>query len=144
MPMTHVSMRKGQSAQYRTAVLKGIHASLHEALGVHPEAFFMTVTEHEEANFLANTTFPFERSPELLLIQITLTAGRNAEDKKRFYEHLVKTLEANPGVNPADVFINIVEVASENWSPGKGLAGRNAAIPAAGAPAAGAPAPVAS
>jgi phenylpyruvate tautomerase PptA (4-oxalocrotonate tautomerase family) len=135
MPMTHVSMRSGQPAQLRTAVVKGIHESLHEALGVHPEAFFMTITEHEEANFLANMTFPFERSPNLLLIQITLTAGRNAEDKQRFYEHLVSQLQANLGVDPADVFINIIEVASENWSPGKALAGRNAAIPAANASA---------
>lgn len=131
MPMTNVSMRTGQSAQFRTAVLKSIHESLHEALGIHPEAFFMTITEHEEANFLANMTFPFERSPNLLLIQITLTAGRGTEDKKRFYEHLVAKLQVSPGVDPADVFINLIEVASENWSPGKGLAGRNAAIAAA-------------
>ncbi|KXU84462.1 Tautomerase enzyme [Paraburkholderia monticola] len=135
MPMTHVSMRSGQSAQFRTTVLKDIHESLHEALGVHPEAFFMTITEHEEANFLANMTFPFERSPNLLLIQITLTAGRTAEDKQRFYEHLVSKLQANLSVDPADVFINIIEVASENWSPGKGLAGRNSVIPAADASA---------
>lgn len=134
MPMTHVSMRKGQSAQFRTAVLKGIHASLHEALGVHPEAFFMTISEHEEANFLANMTFPFERSPALLLIQITLTAGRTADDKQRFYEHLVRKLQADPGVDPVDVFINIIEVASENWSPGNGLAGRGAVIPSADTP----------
>ncbi len=130
MPMTHVSMRAGQSAPFRTAVLKGIHESLHEAMGIHPDAFFMTITEHEEANFLANMTFPFKRSPDLLLIQITLTAGRAADDKKRFYEHLVRKLQADPGVDPADVFINIIEVASENWSAGKGLAGRNAVIPA--------------
>lgn len=136
MPMTHVSMRAGRPAQFRTAVLKGIHESLHEALGVHPEAFFMTITEHEDANFLANTTFPFKRSPDLLLVQITLTAGRSADDKKRFYEHLVSKLQATLGVDPADVFINIIEVASENWSPGNGLAGRNAAIPAASSPAA--------
>jgi 4-oxalocrotonate tautomerase len=140
MPMTHVSMRSGKSAQFRGAVLKGIHETLHEAMGVHPEAFFMTITEHEEANFLANMTFPFKRSPNLLLIQITLTAGRSADDKKRFYERLVAKLQADPGVDPADVFINIIEVAGENWSPGNGLAGRNSVIsspissPAAPAP----------
>ncbi len=128
MPMTHVSMRKGKSPQFRTAVMKGIHASLQAALGVHPQTFFMTVTEHEDADFLANMTFPFERSPGLLLIQITLTAGRGAEDKQRFYQHLVETLQSDPGVEPADVFVNLIEVASENWSPGNGLAGRNAVI----------------
>jgi len=44
MPMTHVSMRAGKPAQYRTAVLQSIHESLRDALGVHPEAFFMTIT----------------------------------------------------------------------------------------------------
>ncbi|QGZ57485.1 tautomerase family protein [Paraburkholderia acidiphila] len=134
MPITHVSMRAGRPAPFRTAVLKGIHESLHEALGVHPEAFFMSITEHEDANFLVNMTFPFKRSADLLLVQITLTAGRTADDKKRFYEHLVGKLQATLGVDPADVFINIIEVASENWSPGNGLAGRNAAIPAANSP----------
>jgi 4-oxalocrotonate tautomerase len=134
MPMTHVSMRSGKSAQFRSAILKGIHETLHEAMGVHPDAFFMTITEHEEANFHANMTFPFNRSPDLLLIQITLTTGRSADDKKRFYERLVAKLQADPGLDPADVFINIIEVASENWSPGNGLAGRNSVIRSPAAP----------
>jgi hypothetical protein len=44
---------------------------------------------------------------------------------------LVKRLAADPGVKPADVFINIIEVASENWSAGNGLAGRNPTAAAA-------------
>ena len=132
MPMTHVYMRGGKPAPYRTAVLKGIHETLHKSLGVHPDAFFMTISEHEEANFHANTTFPFPRSSDLLLIQITLTAGRSAGDKQRFYKDLVARLEADPGVKPADVFINIIEVPSENWSPGNGLAGRNPTVDDAG------------
>lgn len=132
MPMTHVSMRCGKPAAYRIAVLEGIHATLHGSLGVHPQAFFMTVNEYDDANFHVNTTFPFTRSADLLLVQITLTAGRSAEAKERFYRDLVARLEANPGVKPADVFINLIEVASENWSAGNGLAGRSAAM-AAGA-----------
>ncbi|CAG2127180.1 hypothetical protein LMG31506_00369 [Cupriavidus yeoncheonensis] len=131
MPMTHVSMRKGQPATYRAAVLEGIHETLHKSLGVHPDAFFMTVSEHEDANFHANTTYPFARSADLLLIQITLTAGRSAEDKQRFYHDLITRLEAEPGVKPADVFINLIEVPGENWSPGNGLAGRNPATASA-------------
>jgi hypothetical protein len=34
---------------------------------VHPDAFFMTVNEHEDANFHANTSYLFLRSPDLLL-----------------------------------------------------------------------------
>jgi 4-oxalocrotonate tautomerase len=136
MPMTHVFMRRGKPAPYRAAVLEGIHETLHKSLGVHPNAFFMTVSEHEDANFRVNTTFPFPRSSDLVLIQITLTAGRSAEDKQRFYKDLVARLEAHPGVKPADVFINIIEVASENWSPGNGLAGRDPTVATADSPVA--------
>jgi len=130
MPMTHVSMLKGKPAAYRMAVLEGIHATLHESLGVHPEAFFMTVNEHDEANFRANRTYPFARSDDLLLVQITLTAGRSTQDKQRFYRDLVARLQTVAGVQPADVFVNLLEVATENWSPGNGLAGRTPALPA--------------
>lgn len=81
----------------------------------------MTISEHEDANFHANMTYPFVRSANLLLIQITLTAGRSTGDKQRFYRNLVARLEAGSGIKPADVFINLIEVASENWSPGNGL-----------------------
>lgn len=135
MPMTHVSMRSGKPAAYRTAVLEGIHDTLHTSLGVHPHAFFMTVSEHDDANFHVNTTYPFARSSDVLLVQITLTAGRSAQDKRRFYEDLVARLAKNPGVKPADVFINLIEVASENWSAGNGLAGRNPMLAADGSAA---------
>lgn len=125
MPMTHVSMRSGKPAAYRTAVLEGIHDTLHTSLGVHTDAFFMTVREHEDANFHVNTSFPFARSSDVLLVRITLTTGRSADDKQRFYQDLVARLARNPGVNPADVFINLIEVAADNWSPGNGLAGQN-------------------
>ncbi|KPH00941.1 Tautomerase enzyme [Pseudomonas sp. RIT-PI-q] len=124
MPMTHISMRKGKPPAYRAAVLEGIHAALHQTLGVHPQAYFMSVTEHDDADFRVNTTYPFTRSPDVLLIQITLTEGRCAEEKQRFYQDLAQRLAIAPGVNPADVFINLIEVASENWSPGNGMAGR--------------------
>lgn len=100
MPMTHVSMRSGKPAAYRTAVLEGIHETLHASLGVHPETFFMTVSEHEDANFHVNTTFPFARSSDVLLFQITLTAGRSADDKQRFYQDLVARLERTRASNP--------------------------------------------
>jgi 4-oxalocrotonate tautomerase len=124
MPMTHVSMRSGKPVAYRTAVLEGIHETLHTSLGVHADAFFMTVSEHEDANFHVNTSFPFARSSDVLLVRITLTTGRSADDKQRFYQDLVARLARNPGVNPADVFINLIEVAADNWSPGNGLAGQ--------------------
>ncbi|WP_369407768.1 tautomerase family protein [Trinickia terrae] len=66
-------------------------------------------------------------------------APRSADEKKRFYERLVTNLQADPGVDPADVLINIIEVTTENWSPSNGIAGLNAVISSPVAPVAPGP-----
>ena len=35
---------------------------------------------------------------------------------------IARNLAASPGVRPEDVFVNLVEVAKENWSFGLGVA----------------------
>ena len=60
-----------------------------------------------------------ERLASILFIQITLNAGRSAELKTTFYDALTAALGKALNVPPADVFINLVEVAKENWSFGR-------------------------
>ncbi|MBV8973503.1 MAG: tautomerase family protein, partial [Sinobacteraceae bacterium] len=50
---------------------------------------------------------------------ITLNHGRTLEQKKAFYRRVAGDL-SELGVRPQDVFINLVEVARENWSFGNG------------------------
>lgn len=61
-------------------------------------------------------------SDDLVLIQITASNTRNEAQKKALYVRITERLGAEPGLRPEDVFINIVEVAKENWSMGHGLA----------------------
>ena len=47
---------------------------------------------------------------------------RGVAQKKALYRRIVERLGDDPGIRPDDVFINLVEVAKENWSFGRGLA----------------------
>jgi hypothetical protein len=78
---------------------------------------------HEADEFLYGKHYlGIERSDDLVLIQLTVSNTRTVEQKKALFAAIVKKLGDNPGLRPQDVFINLVEVAKENWSFGHGLA----------------------
>jgi 4-oxalocrotonate tautomerase family enzyme len=96
---------------------------MREALGVPEDDQFMTITEHDAANFRYGATcFGVARSDDLVYIQITVFDTRTAEQKKALFERIAKLLGESPGIRPEDVFVNILEAAKENWSVGNGLA----------------------
>ena len=45
-----------------------------------------------------------------------------AEQKKALFRRVMELLGENPVIRPQDLFVNIVEVAKENWSLGNGVA----------------------
>ena len=123
MPLTRVSLRRGKSAAYRKAILDGIYRAMREEFDVPEEDRFMTITEHDEADFSFSKTYlGIARTDDLILIQITANNTRTTEKKKAFFRQIVENLKADPGVRPEDVFINLVEVLPENWSFGNGIA----------------------
>lgn len=84
---------------------------------------FVLVHEHEAGNFYYSADYlGVERSDELVVIRIVANNTRSLQQKKRLYERITALLGENPGVRPEDVFINLIEVPSENWSLGLGLA----------------------
>ena len=55
-------------------------------------------------------------------MQITLSAGRKLQQKRKLYRRITELLAKDPGIRPQDLMINLVEVAWENWSFGNGEA----------------------
>jgi 4-oxalocrotonate tautomerase len=51
-----------------------------------------------------------------------MSSGRTVEMKQRFYKTVADGLHESLKVRREDVFINLVEVAKENWSFGNGEA----------------------
>jgi 4-oxalocrotonate tautomerase len=60
------------------------------------------------------------------LVRVSLRQGKSADYKKAIgdgvYQAMLKLLSRNSGLPKEDVFINLVEVAKENWSFGNGIA----------------------
>jgi phenylpyruvate tautomerase PptA (4-oxalocrotonate tautomerase family) len=123
MPLLHISLRAGKPATYRQAIFDSLYRAMHEALGVPEDDQFMTITEHEPANFRYGASYlNVARSDDLVYIQITVFNTRTSEQKKALYQRVVALLGEHPGIRPEDVFVNVLESAKENWSLGHGIA----------------------
>ncbi len=123
MPLTRVSMRRGKPAAYRKAILESLCQAMRETFDVPEVDRFMTMTEHDPDDFSYGADYlGIRRSDDLVLIQITVSNTRPTAQKHKLYRRIVERLSASPGLPAEDVFINLVEVLSENWSFGHGEA----------------------
>ncbi|PGH57675.1 tautomerase family protein [Azospirillum palustre] len=123
MPLVHISLRAGKPETYRQAIFDGLYRAMHETFNVPEDDQFMTITEHDAANFRYSASYlGVDRSDDLVYIQITANNTRTVEQKKAMFQRIMVLLGENPGIRPQDVFVNIVEVAKENWSLGNGAA----------------------
>jgi phenylpyruvate tautomerase PptA (4-oxalocrotonate tautomerase family) len=123
MPLTRVSLRRGKPAAYRQAILEGLYQAMRESFDVPEGDRFMTLTEHDEDDFLYGADYlGIQRSDDLVVIQLTVSNTRPVAQKQNLYRRIVERLGDNPGIRPEDVFINLVEVLPENWSFGHGEA----------------------
>lgn len=123
MPLVNISLRAGKPEGYRQAIFDNVYRAMRETFNVPEDDQFMTITEHDGANFRYSPTyFDIARSDDLVFIQITANNTRTLEQKKALYLRVTQLLGESPGLRPEDVFVNLVEVAKENWSFGRGLA----------------------
>jgi phenylpyruvate tautomerase PptA (4-oxalocrotonate tautomerase family) len=95
---------------------------MRETLNVPEGNQFMTISEHEAANFRYGNAYGITRSDDVVFIQITVFSARTAEQKKALFRRIAKLLGESPGIRPEDVFVNVLDAAKENWSVGLGLA----------------------
>jgi 4-oxalocrotonate tautomerase len=122
MPLIDISLRAGKPQSYRQAIFDSLYRAMREALGVPEDDQFMTISEHDAANFRYGSAFGIVRSDDLVFIQITVFNTRTAEQKKALFRRIAELLGESPGIRPEDVFVNVLEAAKENWSVGHGLA----------------------
>ena len=123
MPIIHVSMRAGKPEAYRQAIFDSLYRAMREALDVPEDDQFMTIREHDAANFRYGAScFGVARSDDVLFIQITVFDTRTTDQKKALFRRTAELLGDSPGIRPEDVFVTVLEAAKENWSVGHGLA----------------------
>ena len=123
MPLILIAMRAGKPAAYRQAIFDTLYRALRETFNVPEDDQFMTITEHDAANFRYSPTYlGVARSDDVVFIQITANNTRSEAQKKALYRQIVERLGHSPGIRPGDVFISLVEVDKANWSLGHGEA----------------------
>ena len=123
MPLLHISMRAGKPQAHRQAIFDSLYRAMRETFNVPEDDQFMTITEHEASNFRYSASYlGVARTDDLVIVQITANNTRTLEQKKALFRRIAESLAESPGIRPEDVFVNIVEVAKENWSFGNGLA----------------------
>jgi phenylpyruvate tautomerase PptA (4-oxalocrotonate tautomerase family) len=122
MPLLHTSLRAGKPEAYRQAIFDGLYRAMRDALNVPEDDQFMTIAEHEPANFRYGSGYGVARSADVVYIQITVFNTRTAEQKIALFRRIAELLGENPGIRREDVFVVILDAAKENWSVGHGLA----------------------
>jgi 4-oxalocrotonate tautomerase len=123
MPLVRISLRQGKSADYKQAIGEGVYQAMLETFDVPKEDRFVVISEHAACEFQFSRTYlDIARSDDLVIIQITANNTRSVEQKKALFARIAELLSQVPGLRKEDIFINLVEVARENWSFGNGIA----------------------
>lgn len=123
MPLLHISLHAGKPEAYRQAIFDSLYRAMRETFNVPEDDQFMTITEHDAANFRYGTSYlGVARSDDLVFIQITANNTRTVDQKKALFRRIAELLGDSPGIRSEDVFVSLIEVAKENWSLGHGLA----------------------
>jgi 4-oxalocrotonate tautomerase len=122
MPLIHISLRNGKPEAYRQAIFDSLYKAMRETLSVPEGDQFMTITEHDGANFRYGAMNGIARSDDLVFIQITVFDTRTKDQKIAFFQRAAELLGKGPGIRPEDVFVVVHEAAKENWSLGNGVA----------------------
>ena len=123
MPLVRVSLRKGKSPSHLTAIGEAVHAAMVETINVPADDRFQVFTEHPAEGLVYNPAYlGIARTDDIVVIQITLNAGRTLDQKRALYRAIAEKLAKDPGLRREDILVSLVEVVKENWSFGKGEA----------------------
>ncbi|ANP73812.1 tautomerase family protein [Cryobacterium arcticum] len=122
MPLVRIDLVEGRDATQIQAIGDALQDTLVQVYELPERDRFQIVTEHPAGRMIAlDVGLGFERSEQLVIIQIFTQAGRSDEAKQAFFAALTANLAA-VGVAEADVVIGFVENSPADWSFGFGRA----------------------
>jgi 4-oxalocrotonate tautomerase len=123
MPLVRIDLAKGKSAAHRKSLGDIVYKAMQDTIDVPDDDKFQIITEHDPSELNTPKSYlGILYSPDLILIQMTISLGRTVEKKQALYKKIADDLHAQLNIRREDVFINVVEVVKENWSFGNGVA----------------------
>ena len=118
MPLVTVTLRKGKSTEFKSAVLSAVHRAL-VASGVPEADRFQRVLELGPDDFRFDPVYPdvsAQRTDDFVLIEVLFSVGRSVKVKRKIVSDVVSALETTPGLHPDNVMIVFKETQWENWA----------------------------
>ena len=123
MPFVRIDLRAGKPASHLRAIGTAVQQAMVECFDVPARDQFQVIAEHDADHLVYNPEYlDIQRTDDIVLIQITLSAGRSTAQKQAFYARLAALLRENPGLRPEDLAVSLVENTREDWSFGNGEA----------------------
>ncbi|QCB98680.1 tautomerase family protein [Arthrobacter sp. PAMC25564] len=122
MPLVRIDINQGRTPEQLQVLSQGVHAAIVAEYGIPVRDYFHILTEHPAGQIVAQDAgLGFERTPDVVMIQIFTQAGRSQLAKQSLFAAVAEKLAA-VGVCGEDVFIGYVENTAGDWSFGFGQA----------------------
>jgi phenylpyruvate tautomerase PptA (4-oxalocrotonate tautomerase family) len=122
MPLVKIYARAPKNDAALRAIGEAVHDALVAEANVPADDRFQILNRLDRDLLVAHPSYGgVNRSEDVVMIEITLNAGRTVEVKKSLYAGIALRLEGL-GIRPDDVLVSLIEVTKENWSFGGGRA----------------------
>lgn len=122
MPLVLIDLDKAVPIERAAIISNVVYEAMHTVAGVPKNDKFQVITRHKRGEIVypKEGYLGIKYSPDLVIIQVTWNSGRSVEVKQRFFRTVADQIATRAHISKQEVFINIVEVAKENWSFGNG------------------------
>ncbi|BCW58993.1 phenylpyruvate tautomerase PptA (4-oxalocrotonate tautomerase family) [Paenarthrobacter nicotinovorans] len=122
MPLVRIDLNAGRSPEELGQISRSIHEAILAEYRIPERDYFHIVTEHAPGQIFAQDAgLGFERSSNVVMIQIFTQEGRSREAKQSLFAAIAARL-GEVGVAGEDVFLGYVENTAGDWSFGFGRA----------------------
>ncbi|WP_207005367.1 tautomerase family protein [Trinickia mobilis] len=122
MPIVRINISKDAKSEVVKAVSDTVYEAMINVANVPKNDKFQIISRHssDELVYPAEGYLGIDYTPGIVFIQITWNSGRTTDVKKAFYKAIADGIHAKTGLRKQDIFINLVDVAREDWSFGNG------------------------
>jgi phenylpyruvate tautomerase PptA (4-oxalocrotonate tautomerase family) len=117
MPLVRISLLKGKSRDYISAISEGVHQAMVDTYNVPGGDRFQLIHQHERDEFIYDPGYlGIQRTNDAVFIHITAGNWRNTATKQALYRAIADRLEKDPGLRREDVQIVISSNERDEWS----------------------------
>lgn len=117
MPFVNIAILAGRSDAYAAAVADSVNEAAISALDFPDDDRYQLITKYAPHALQLQS-----RSEERVMLSLVMRAGKTDAQKKAFYARVTDNLRADPGIDPGNVMITLVENQAIDWSFADGKA----------------------